>query len=565
MMIRCPRLIVAGIGGDTGKTVISVGLCRIWREQGYKVIPFKKGPDYIDMSWLSLGANHPCYNLDLFLMNEEQILFSFGINTQQTDMALIEGNRGLYDGMDAEGSVSTAELAKLLHSPVILIVDCTKVTRTVAALVLGCQKFDSNVPIQGVVLNRLASSRQETVIRESTERYCHLPVVGAIPRLTNVTFPGRHLGLVPPQEHPKAQKAIDDAAAMVEKYLDLKTLWEIAHHAPPLKISTSAKADIRQGGQGSKLQIPLHPPLIPPLVRRPACRPSGRDTEGPKGFEEGLRIGVIRDSAFQFYYPENIESLKRAGAEIVEFSALRGDLPPSIHALYIGGGFPETHAAALSANKRLKQSIKKAAKDGLPIYAECGGLMYLGEKLIWEGKDYSMVGFFPIVAGVSKKPQGHGYSIIEVNNPNPFFKTGLILRGHEFHYSHVLNLDEILRLTKDNENNPPESSRSSLWKKDNTPSPPFSKGRKGGLFIKGGKGEFEKMRQAGFSEQSDTIYFAFKMKMGAGILNGMDGLCFKNVLATYTHLHAIGTREWVEGIMNTAMSYRAHKRLQRKL
>ena len=551
MMIRCPRLIVAGLGGDTGKTVISAGLCQAWHKKGLKVIPFKKGPDYIDMGWLSLGASHPCYNLDLFLMDNDQALSSFGINTQNADIALIEGNRGLYDGLDAEGSVSTAELAKLLHSPVILIIDCTKVTRTVAALVLGCQRFDSGVPIQGVILNRLASLRQETVIRESTERYCRLPVVGAIPKLANVTFPGRHLGLVPPQEHPKAQNAIDNAAEMVYKYLDLKTLWEIAHHAPPLKISTPAKADIRQGGQSSKLQVPPHPPLIPPLVRG--------DAEGSKRCEGGLRIGVIRDSAFQFYYPENIESLERAGAEIIEFSALTDDLPPSIHALYIGGGFPETHANALSANKRLRQSIRKAAKGGLPIYAECGGLMYLGEKLIWEEKVYPMVGFFPIIVGVSKKPQGHGYSIIEVNTPNPFFKTGLILRGHEFHYSYVLNVDEILRLTKDNENNPPESPLTPLWKKDNPLSPPFSKGGKGGL-----KGDF-KRGQGEFSEQKDDVYFAFKMKRGRGIVDSMDGLCFKNVLATYTHLHALGSREWVEGIMNRATAYKKERQLQEKL
>ncbi len=521
LMIHSPRLTIAGIGGDTGKTVISVGLCRIWREQGYKVIPFKKGPDYIDMSWLSLGANHPCYNLDLFLMNENQILFSFFLNTQQTDIALIEGNRGLYDGLDAEGGVSTAELAKLLRSPVILIVDCTKVTRTVAALVLGCQKFDSDVPIQGVILNRLASSRQETVIRESTERYCRLPVVGAIPKVANVTFPGRHLGLVPPQEHPKAQNAIDNAAEMVYKYLDLKTLWKIANEAPPLEV----------------IPIPT-----------PAPRGSESTRTEDRAREKVLRIGVIRDSAFQFYYPENIESLERAGAEIIEFSALTDDLPPSIHALYIGGGFPETHANALSANKRMRQSIRKAAKRGLPIYAECGGLMYLGEKLIWEEKVYPMVGVFPIVVGVSKRPQGHGYSIIEVNTPNPFFKTGLILRGHEFHYSHILNADEILRLTKDNENNPPESSLSPFWKKVNPPSPPLSKGGKGGL-----------------TEQKDNVYFAFKMKRGRGIVGSIDGLCFKNVLATYTHLHALGSREWVEGIISRATAYKKERQLQEKL
>jgi cobyrinic acid a,c-diamide synthase len=468
-MTQCPRLTIAGIGGDSGKTVVSVGLSRVWWQEGYKVIPFKKGPDYIDMSWLSLGANHPCYNLDLFFMTNEQVLFSYSLNTQQADIAIIEGNRGLYDGMDVQGSVSTAEVAKLLYSPVILIVNCTKVTRTVAALVLGCQRFDPNVSIRGVILNQLATHRHESITRKSIEHYCNLPVVGAIPRLGNITFPGRHLGLVPPQEHPRAQEAIEKAAGTVERYLDLGVLWQIANEAPPLEIT---------------------PPPIP-------------SPRGGRARERVLRIAVIKDSAFQFYYPENIEALKRAGAEIVEFSALTDDLPLSIHALYIGGGFPETHAAALSANESLRQSIRKAAEDGLPIYAECGGLMYLGEKLVWEGKDYPMVGVLPIVIGVSKKPQGHGYSIIEVEAPNPFFRPGQILRGHEFHYSYLID----------------------IAKKDNT-------------------------------------YFAFNMKKGQGIKNNMDGLCYKNVLATYTHLHALGTKEWIGGIMNRAVMYKEQRQFQ---
>jgi cobyrinic acid a,c-diamide synthase len=468
-MTQCPRLTIAGIGGDSGKTVVSVGLSRVWWQKGYKVIPFKKGPDYIDMSWLGMGANHPCYNLDLFFMTNEQVLFSYSLNTQQADITIIEGNRGLYDGMDVQGSVSTAEVAKLLYSPVILIVNCTKVTRTVAALVLGCQRFDPNVSIRGVILNQLATHRHETIIRKSIEHYCNLPVVGAIPRLGNITFPGRHLGLVPPQEHPRAQEAIEKAAETVERYLDLGALWQIANEALPLEVT---------------------PPPIPP-------------PRGGKARERVLRIAVIKDSAFQFYYPENIEALKRAGAEIVEFSALTDDLPLSIHALYIGGGFPETHAAALSTNESLRQSIRKAVEDGLPIYAECGGLMYLGEKLVWEGKDYPMVGVFPMVIGVSKKPQGHGYSIIEVEAPNPFFRPGQILRGHEFHYSHLID----------------------IAKKDN-------------------------------------IYFAFNMKKGQGIKNNRDGLCYKNVLATYTHLHALGTEEWVEGIMNKAAACKEQRQFQ---
>jgi cobyrinic acid a,c-diamide synthase len=458
MMARCPRLTCAGLGGDTGKTVISVGLSRAWQQQGLRVTPFKKGPDYIDMGWLHLAAHHPCYNLDLFLMSKDQILSSFNLNTKHADIALIEGNRGLYDGLDVEGSVSTAEIAKLLMSPVILIVDCTKVTRTVAAFVLGCQKLDPEVPLKGVILNKLAGSRQESVIRKSIEHYCDIPVLGAIPRLPDITFPGRHLGLVPPHEHPLAEEAITTAAETVMEYLNLKELLQIACNAPELQI--------------------MHESY-------------------PERGEMKANIGLIRDSAFHFYYEENLESLKRAGARLIEFSALSDDLPQGIDALYIGGGFPETHAPALSANEQLREAIKKAADAYLPIYAECGGLMYLGEKLIYKGKSYDMAGVLPIVIGVSEKPQGHGYSILEVDAENPFFQPGSILKGHEFHYSYVLDIAE---------------------KKD--------------------------------------VYFACKAKRGTGIINKMEGLCYKNVLATYTHLHALGTEEWAAGILKATENNR---------
>jgi len=457
-MIRCPRLTIAGLGGDTGKTSISVGLCRAWQERGYKVIPFKKGPDYIDMGWLSRAAGHPCYNFDLFLMSKDQVLSSFALNTKQAEIAVIEGNRGLYDGMDVEGSVSTAELAKLLQSPVILIVDCTKVTRTVAALVLGCQMFDPDLPIKGVILNKLAGVRHEAVIRESIERFCRLPVVGAIPRLSNTTFPGRHLGLIPPQEHSGAEEAIATASDTVTRYLDMELLWQIAHNAPSLDVSAE---------------------------------------EYTENAEKRLTVGIIRDSAFQFYYQENLDALKRAGSRLIEFSALTDDLPPGLDVLYIGGGFPETHAAALSANEKLRQAIRKVAEEGLPIYAECGGLMYLGNELVWEGKTYPMVGILPVIFEVSKKPQGHGYTLAEVSAANPYFKAGQILHGHEFHYSYVLKIAE-----------------------------------------KGG------------------VYFAFKMKRGQGVIDGMDGLCYKNVLATYTHVHALGSREWVDGILKAGVRHK---------
>ncbi len=457
MVYSCPRILITGIGGDAGKTVVSVGLSKAWKERSKTVVTFKKGPDYIDMGWLALAAGRPCYNLDLFFMERKQILYSFVLNTQKADIAVIEGNRGFYDGLDVDGSVSTAELSKLLHIPSILIIDCTKVTRTVAALVLGCQRLDSQAPIKGVILNQLAHSRHENIISACISQYCNLPIVGAIPKLSNVTFPGRHLGLVPPQEHPMAGEAINTAAKITKKYIDLDKLLQLANEAEALAI-----------------------PKLPQLMKKTPF----------------VKIGVIRDSAFQFYYPENLEALRKAGTELIEFSALKEQKLPPIDALYIGGGFPETHAEYLAKNVGLRRSIKEAAEKGLPIYAECGGLIYLGKKLIWQDKEYPMVGLLPISIGVKKRPQGHGYTIMEVDSPNPYFPLGQILRGHEFHYSYV-----------------------SKW-------------------------------------TDDSAHFAFKVKRGYGIDGKRDGLCYKNVLATYTHLHALGTKEWINALIGQASKYR---------
>ena len=465
-MIASPRLMIAGLGGDSGKTVLSVGLARFWQKQGYKVVPFKKGPDYIDMEWLNRAARQPCYNLDLFLMSRDDVLSSVDLHVRKNDLALIEGNRGIYDGMDEHGTVSTAELAKILASPVILIIDCTKVTRTVAALVLGCSTFDREVPIRGIVLNNLAGKRHESIIRKSLQLSGEIPVVGAIPRLKNITFPGRHLGLVPPQEHPMSEEAISQAEEVVKRYVDTDKAFHIAQQAPSLEVHTPDYSEMPEGN---------------------------------------VNIGVIRDSAFQFYYQENLDSLKRAGARVNEFSALTDELPQELDALYIGGGFPETHAEAISENKALRTQIKEAAENGLPVYAECGGLMYLAEDIAWKKGTFPMTGVLPLSIGVSKKPIGHGYTMLEVETDNAFYKQGQRIRGHEFHYSYVKK----------------------------------------------------------YSGNKDC-FFAFSVKRGHGIIDQKDGLCYKNVLATYTHVHALGTKQWEHGIIAAAVAYRTHQKREQR-
>ena len=477
-----PRIVIAALRGGSGKTILSLGVIAAWIRLGRSVAPFKKGPDYIDAGWLALAAGRPCYNLDTFMIKKERVLDSFLTHTLKNDIAVIEGNRGLYDGIDIEGSSSTAELAKLLKAPVILCIDCTKTTRTVAAVVSGCIRFDPDVKIKGVVLNRIAGSRHENILRKSIEYYCGIPVLGAVPKLGKQSFPERHMGLIPTSEHAWAKESIAAASQMASAYLDLDALAEVASCKQP-SIPFADYADLRRLSNHS---------IHPSSSNHPIIHPFNKQSSSP-------RIGIIKDSAFQFYYPENIEALISAGAEPVFISPLSSNKIPPVDAIYIGGGFPETHAEKLAENVEFRKELKSLAEDGLPIYAECGGLMYLGETLITGKKSYPMAGVLPVVFGLSGRPQGHGYTIIKVKRENPYFKVGTELRGHEFHYSKVLE-----------------------WKGDD----------------------------------NDLV---FCMKRGRGLINKSDGLCYKNVLATYTHLHALGTPEWAEAMVSNAISCQKSK------
>ena len=462
-----PRIVVSGLRGGSGKTILSLCLVALWRKKGLRVAPFKKGPDYIDAGWLAKVAGVPCYNLDLFMMSPEQVKQSFFTRAENAPISVIEGNRGLYDGVDDKGTYSTAELAKVLRAPVIIVVDCTKVTNTAAALVLGCQKIDPDVFIRGVVLNRIATGRQEDLIRKSIHDKCNLPVLGAIPKLKKDPLPERHMGLTPYQEHHDIEESISVIAKTGEKYLDTDGIWRLAKGAEPLKSGPGFGVQNleKQLQKNSKSQTQISQP----------------------------RIGVIKDSAFQFYYQENLEELQKRGALLIEVDALKETRLPEIHALYIGGGFPETHAVALADNMSFKQSLSDAIEDGLPVYAECGGLMFLGESLVLQNRTYPMVGALPVTFSLEKKPQAHGYTIVEVVQANPYFPEKIILKGHEFHYSRVLEIKE------------------------------------------------------------NGTYMAFKVKRGRGIADDRDGLCYKNVLAAYTHLHALGAGEWADGLVKCAM------------
>ncbi len=455
-----PRLIVAALKGGSGKTIVTLGLSALLREGGYDIAPFKKGPDFIDAGWLSFSTKRQCHNLDLFLMSRSQVMASFMKRSKDADISLIEGNRGLYDGLDAAGSSSTAELAKQLNAPILLIVDVSMTTRTTAALIKGCQIFDPEAQIAGVILNRVSGPRQEKLIREAIVRYCGIPVVGCLPNQKENPFPERHMGLVPFQEKAHAGKAVSWARTVVANGLDLEAVLKIARAAHAI---------------GTSIQEPT---LVEPSLNN----------------ADSVRIGFIRDRAFWFYYPENLSYLEQLGATLIEIDAMVQKDLPEMDALYIGGGFPETQAEALSDNRSFRHALRHAIENGLPVYAECGGLIYLGESLRVKNQTHPMVGALPLAFELQQKPQGHGYTVMKVDQENPFFGLGERIKGHEFHYSKPVLTDET------------------------------------------------------------HMKFAFTVCRGKGIFGARDGIYRKNVLGTFTHVHAAGNPAWAKALFNAAIA-----------
>ncbi|MFO7965811.1 MAG: cobyrinate a,c-diamide synthase [Desulfobacterales bacterium] len=468
------RFIVSALGGGSGKTILSIGLIAALKKKHFSIVPFKKGPDYIDAGWLAYAAGRPCFNLDTFILSQDLILRSFSSRTSPGDIAVIEGNRGLFDGIDLHGKTSTAELAKLLQAPVILAVDCTKTTRTMAAMILGLMHFDPNVAFGGIVLNRVAGSRHERILTQTINHHCGIPVIGAVPKIPDKIFPERHMGLVPTPEHEWAKEAVEKTALIAEQHIDLDAVVDIA---------------------GRHSARPPHTAAISGCTAEPSLQ------------VEKARpcIGIFKDAAFQFYYPENIDALKTAGASVIFISPLSDDNLPDVDGLYIGGGFPETHAQKLSAGTAFKRRLKAMVKNGLPVYAECGGLMYLGESLVINDSTYPMAGVLPAVFGISEKPQGLGYTVACVDKPNPFLEVGTVFKGHEFHYSNVLK-----------------------W----------------------------------FGTEDQLV---FHMQRGAGFLYGRDGVCIKNVLAAYTHIHTLGLPAWASSLVSNALSFMKKKKSSHEL
>jgi cobyrinic acid a,c-diamide synthase len=455
-VFQLPRVVIAGLSGGSGKTLISVGLARAFSNQGAKVAVFKKGPDFVDTAWLSAAARTQAHNLDTFLSPSIEPVKSLQ-KQAACEIAIIEGNRGLFDGFDAQGTHSTAELAKLLRAPVVLVLDATKSTRTLAALVLGCRALDPKLNLAAVILNRVGTPRQENLIREAIELTTQIPVLGALPRLSEDHLPTRHLGLVLPAERQDCEEALQAMSMIVAAHVDLMSLRRVAEGAPVLHVYPKAE-----------------------------CR-----SATPKSSGSSVRIGVLRDAAFCFYYAENLAALEAEGATLVPLSPLADREVPAIDALYAGGGYPEEFVQLLSDNVLFRSVLAERIRQGLPVWAECGGLMYLSKAIERASSHWPMVGALPFAVEHTKCSQAHGYVEAVVDTANLFLALGTRLRGHEFHYSRL------------------ESS---------------------GI----------------------PVSTALALERGLGISAGRDGVLVNRVFASYMHLFAPGVPDWAKSFVRVA-------------
>nr|WP_274609885.1 cobyrinate a,c-diamide synthase [Rhodobium orientis] len=432
---------------SSGKTLVSVGLAAALGRRGMAVQPFKKGPDYIDPMWLSRAAGRPCYNLDFNTMDADEIRSLFAAKMDGADIGLIEGNKGLYDGLDVEGGDCNAALAKLTESPVVLVLNVEGITRGAAPLVLGYQQFDPDVNIAGVILNSVVSTRQEEKVRAVLAHYTDVPVIGAVGRDPSLCIAERHLGLTTPGDTDHRDRQVARQADAIAAGVDLDTLIAIAETAP----------------------TPLATPVVPALTR------------------PDLTVAIARDAAFGFYYQDDLEAFAAAGAKPVFFDTMRDTVLPPCDGLFIGGGFPETHMAELEDNHRLRCHIARAIANGLPTYAECGGLMYLCRTLTWHGARHTMVGAVAADAVMHERPQGRGLVRLEPTGaaPWPLAEEGAPMRAHEFHYAGLENV-----------------------------------GR-------------------------DTV-FACRVARGHGIDGANDGIVRGNLVAGFSHLRSTAANRWVE-------------------
>lgn len=399
MAARSHAFILAGTGSGCGKTTVTLGLLSLLKRRGLRVQPCKVGPDYLDTGWHTAVCGTASRNLDSFMLPEPVLNALFCEQMQQADIAVIEGVMGLYDGYGTDPHYcSTAGMAKQLGCPVILLVDGKAVSTSIAATVMGFQHFDPDLNIAGVIVNRVNSEAHYQLLKTAIERYCTVPVLGYVPRAEGVSLPERHLGLVTARESVINQQPWQAFASTLEQTLDIDKLLSLSH-----------LTSLPEGEW----------PTLP------------SDSAG-----EGLTLALADDEAFNFYYPDNIASLERAGVRITRFSPLHDCKLPDCQMIWLGGGYPELHAAALAENTEMLSQLRAAHQRGVAIYAECGGLMYLGSSLEdAAGVVYQMVDVIPGHSRMGKRLTRFGYCEAQARQQTLLAAPGEVLRGHEFHYS----------------------------------------------------------------------------------------------------------------------------------
>lgn len=421
-------VMIAGTGSGVGKTTIAMGIMAAFRKK-YEVQPFKVGPDFIDPGHHTRICGRPSRNLDSFMMGERGVLETFKQGSQGADFCIIEGVMGLFDGLDASEIASSAHIVKILDIPVVLVVDAHGVSRSIAAIVKGFIDLDKGVDIRGIILNNIGSDKHVRLIKDSlSSANIDIPVLGALPKNKELSIPSRHLGLLMASEN---VQDISRLSSFIETNIDMESLKDLA--------STFALPDIDLNESGERFSV---------------------------------KIGIAHDRAFCFYYQDSFDALRRSGAELVFFSPM-GDELPEVDGIYLGGGYPELYAGELEAAKTRNQ-IKKAADDGMPVYGECGALLYLNESLETD-RIYKMAGILPANSRMTDKLQALGYTEAETVTVSPVAGKGKIIRGHEFHYS--------------------------------------------------------------LTECDRDANLVYKMRRGKGIIEGRDGLIEHNTVASYMHTH----------------------------
>lgn len=443
------HILISAANKSSGKTVLSVGISAALHQQGLSVQTFKKGPDYIDPMWLAKATQRNCYNLDFWTQSEAEMRTTLNAHSQDADISIIEGNKGLHDGLAADGSNSNAALAKLVDAPVILVLDTRGTIRGVAPLLLGYQQFDPAVNIAGVILNFVGGERHAAKLSATIERYTNIPILGMVQRSQELELVERYLGLMPSNEDQYADNKIMRIAEIISQQVDLDKITAVANTVN---------------------NIPAEIPVAPK---------SSYD----------LKIAYANDEAFGFYYADDLDTFRKLGAHLIPFDALQDTALPDADALFIGGGFPEKRMQALAANTKMKQAVFQAIENGMPAYAECGGLMYLSKSIKSEDQSAEMVGIINADCEMCNKPIGRGYTLLQNQPQHPWNTTsGTQISeetpGHEFHYSKLVN-------------------------------PP-----------------------------SDTHY-AYQVNRGFGVNGKNDGIVYKNLLACYAHQRNTQQNQWI--------------------